>query len=54
MHNEAVVFASGKEKLQWFKFVMLKPYDQRNQFYLEKNIENCSMPPHLTIPHLHQ
>ena len=42
MCNEAVVFAYGKKRLWWFKFVVLEPCDQSNKFYLEKNIENCS------------
>ena len=39
MHNELVVFVFGKERLQWFKFVILEPCDYGNQFYLEKTLK---------------
>ena len=39
MRNEPVVFAFGKERLQWFKFVILDPWDYGNQFYLEKTLK---------------
>ena len=50
MRNEAVVFTFGKEGLWWFKFVILEPMWLRESILCRKNIENCSMSPHLTVP----
>ena len=47
MGNETVVLAFKKERLQWFKFVILEPCDYGNQFYLEKllKIVQCYVAP---------
>ena len=49
MCNEVVIFESGKREaayiVYWFKFVILGPCDQGNQFYLKNTLKLINAAP---------